>query len=173
MDPLLLSLRLVHIAAAVFWVGGVMVYLFYVMPVAKSLGAEGNRFVGALNAQARFSPHLTRAGALTTLSGLWLLWIVSGHFNTAWLATRTGTTLVVAALAGTTAFFIGMINNGPAAEALGRLGAEVAAQGTPPSAEQSARLAVLGQRLMTGVYVNLVLLGIAVGGMATFRYVGG
>jgi uncharacterized membrane protein len=173
MDLLLLGLRLVHIIAAIFWVGGVMVYLFYLMPAARALGPEGGRFMAHLVQQARLSKHLTRAGALAVLSGAWLLWIVSAGFDPAWLASRVGTTLTVSALAGTLAFFIGMINNGPTAERLGALSAEITARGTPADAAETARMEGLRRRLMVGGLANMVLLGIAVGGMAVFRYLGG
>jgi uncharacterized membrane protein len=173
MDPLLLSLRLVHIFASVFWIGGVLVYLFYLLPTARALGPEGGRFMTHLVQQARLSKHLTRAGALAVLSGAWLLWIVSAGFDPAWLASRVGTTLSVAALAGTLAFFIGMINNGPTAERLAALGEQIATRGTPADAAETARMEGLRKRLMVGGLANMVLLGIAVGGMAVFRYLGG
>lgn len=173
MDPLLLALRIVHIVTSVFWVGGVLVFLFYVLPVSRTLGAEGTRFLDALVQGANLSRHLTRAAALSVLSGAWLLWIVSGGLDEAWLVTRTGTTLATASLAGTFAFLIGMINNGPAAAGLARLASAIEAQGSPPDAAQQAELARLRQRLSVGGTISMVMLGIAVGGMATFRYLGG
>lgn len=172
MSATLTALRVVHILASVFWVGGVLTFLFYVMPTSRALGADGQRFMGELARQTKLSTHLTVAALAAVISGLALLWIVSGGLQAEWLATRTGTTLTAGAAAGLAAFLLGALNNGPAATALARLGQEIQAAGGAPSEAQRARLATLQRRLQVGGLAGITLLMFAASAMAAFRYLG-
>lgn len=118
----------------------------------------------------KLSPFMTAVALLTTLSGLYLFDVRSGHFQMAWLSTPGGIALSIGALAGLAAFLHGTFATGPMSKKVGLLGQELAASQGPPAPEKLAEMAVLQGKMARHGRVSALLLLIAVGGMSLTGY---
>jgi hypothetical protein len=171
MDWFLLLMRLLHVGGGAFWVGAAFTFILFVAPSTEVLPPPNrkaffDRFVG----ERRFTIAILAAATLTVLSGAVLYWRVSGGLNSIWLTSATGLGFTIGGLAGLAAWFIAWLVISPTFTALSRLSGEVLAAGRPPTAEEGARLGVLGTRLGLAGRVVLALLAIAVLFMAIARY---
>jgi hypothetical protein len=92
----------------------------------------------------RFPLVMTAAGGLVVLTGLRLYTI---RFTSTWIASPEGIVLSLGALLGLGALAIGLFVQKPTTERLAALGAQIAASGAPPSAEQAAEMAALRTRM--------------------------
>jgi hypothetical protein len=159
-------LRLIHIGVGVFWVGGVIITGFFLLPTIKATGAVGGQFGGQLIARTRLPTVLTAAGGITVLAGLVLYgmqWAGGGFSGPAAI-------FAIGGLFALVALGLGSAIAKPAGDKLGALGRAIAAQGSPPTAEQNAERGRLLDRLTSVGKLNAVLLLIAVACMAVARY---
>ena len=156
-------LRFIHIFSAIFWVGTTLFMLFFLEPVVKRVGQAGSQVMQALITTTRFPQVIALSGVVTVLAGLTLYGRMYG-FD---VATLFGSKLplTLGALAGFLAVVTGFTFQGPAAEALGALGAEIAAQNGPPTPEQMARIQAHQARIALGTRIAAVLMVLAVIGM--------
>jgi uncharacterized membrane protein len=60
-------LRIIHIVGGVFWVGGTLIMTFFVGPTAGATGEAGQKFVGHLMNNLKFSNRMAIASGLTIL----------------------------------------------------------------------------------------------------------
>jgi hypothetical protein len=105
------------------------------------------------------------------LSGLTLYWHDSAGFSsTAWLASGPGRTFGLGAVLALIGVGVGMGVNSRAARQLGALMASIQAAGRPPTAEETATVQRLQDRLGKGGVVAAVLLLLAAAAMAVARY---
>ena len=95
MDPTLILLRLVHVLCGVFWAGALMFVVTFLEPSIRASGPEGAKVMRAL-IQRKYLNWIPILAAITILSGLWLMWIVSGGFAGAWFKSGAGMTLTLA-----------------------------------------------------------------------------
>ncbi len=163
-------LRIVHIFAGVFWVGGGIFMVAYLGPTAKATELAGQKFMQYLMVQRRFSLSMGVASLLTVLAGATLYWGDSGGFQWAWITSPTGLGFTLGASMGLVSFFIGIFMIKPITERLAVLGQQIAAAGRPPSAEQVAELNRLQARMEMIERGDFILLTIALLAMATARY---
>ncbi len=163
-------LRIVHIFAGVFWVGGGILTFAYIEPAVKATAPAGQKFLQYLLVQRRFSFSMGIASLLTVLAGATLYWGDSGGFQWAWITSPTGLGFTIGASMGLTAFFVGLLLIKPTAERLGTLGQQISASTQPPASEQLAELNRLQARMATVERWDFVLLSIALLAMATARY---
>jgi hypothetical protein len=180
MDPLMLSLRLVHVLGGAFWFGAALLMAGFVEPAAASLGPEGGRFMHRLMG-SRLPIVMTGAAALTVLSGLGLYLKHAGELTMAWVLSGAGLGFLAGGLAGLLAFASGFLLVRPAVEELGHLASRLAATNSPDASRLAAtnspdltlvrRLQALEQALRRCSIVNAVLLLVAMAAMATARYV--
>ncbi len=166
----IILLRIVHIFAGVFWVGGGIFMVAYLEPTAKATALAGQRFMQYLMVQRRFSLSMGMASLLTVLAGATLYWRDSGGFQWAWITSPSGLGFTIGAGMGLAAFFIGSFVIKPTTDRLMALGRQIAATGQPPSAEQLAELNRLQARITTIERGDFILLTIALLAMATARY---
>ncbi len=156
-------LRLIHILSAIFWVGTTLFMLFFLEPVVSQVGQAGSQVMQALITTTRFPQVIALSGVVTVLAGLTLY----GRMYGFGIATMFGPKLplTLGALAGFLAAATGFTFQGPAAKALGALGAEIAAQNGPPTPEQMARVQAYQARIALGTRIAAVLMVLAVIGM--------
>jgi uncharacterized membrane protein len=107
-DPFVLLMRVLHVLLGVFWGGTVLLNAFFLQPALRDAGPEGGKVMGALLRRG-FMTAVPTAAVITLLSGLWLYWQVSGHFDPAYVHSAPGVTFGIGGLAAIVGFTIGMV----------------------------------------------------------------
>jgi len=82
-------LRLLHILAGVFWVGGVLFLARFLLPTAAALGPAAGPVMDHLNRVGRLSQTLLGAGVVTVLAGFTLYWRDAAGSGAAWMGSPT------------------------------------------------------------------------------------
>jgi len=170
MNWLIVALRLLHVGAGVFWAGSVFTVARYVMPLAATMGPDGQTFMRRLTLERGLTRAMIGSGVITILAGLALMWSDSGGFQPSWMGSGTGVMLSIGGLAAVGALATG-IRAATLVVGLGRVADAVKRQGAPPSAEQAAQLQRLGGKLPGASRATAIQLAIAVLCMAVARYV--
>src|SRR3954468_21694072 len=165
----LLFLRIVHIVGGIFWVGGTLLTTFFLFPALRTLGAAAGPVFAAVQ-QRKLSGWMLTAALLTVLSGLRLLWIPSGGYQSAYFATAPGMGFSTAGLSAIVAFVLGTMIVRPAAMGAARIGASIASAPPEQRGQLSAEVARLGKRSAIGGTIVAALLVLAAAGMAMARY---
>ncbi len=169
MDPYMIILRIVHFFSGVFWLGTVFFFATFLLPRVKLAGPIGGQFMQRLSAPP-LTETISLSGILVVLSGVLLYWRDSGGFQAAWIRTPTGLAFTIGALMTIGALSIGLFVSRPAAESMGKLGAQIAASGGQPSPAQMAEVQFLSARLERAVYQTAYLLVVTLLGMSIARY---
>lgn len=164
-------MRLVHIAAGVFWAGGAFMVAGFLEPAVRGAGPEGGRFMQRLTQQHRMPAYLIAAGVVALLSGLVLYWRMSGGLQAAYVTSPMGLTFGFGGLVAILAFLVGVLESAPVATRLGALAGALQAAGGPPTPEQLGEMRHLSARLTRAARVVAALLALAVAAMAVARYV--
>jgi hypothetical protein len=167
---ILLILRLIHVVAGILWGGSAIFLLFFVKPSVKAIGASGPQFMQSLVERRKAPLFMVGSSFLTVVSGGILYWFSSAGFKIAWISTGPGIGFTIGAFTGLVAFLFGNFGIGPTSEKLGKLGAQIAASGKPPSPEQVSQLQALEKRLNFSEQVDFIMMVIAMLTMATARY---
>jgi uncharacterized membrane protein len=169
-DLFYLVFRLIHIVSAVLWVGGALLIFLYLEPAATKLGPAAEAFMNELINSRKMPLYFAVASTLTVIAGVVLY--VRGAGGLALWGGTTGTVLTVGALAAIIAWIGGNAFIPRSFMELGRLGAEAAAAGGPPSADLQARIQAVQERLRLIGVIDTVLLVIAVITMESAKYLG-
>ncbi len=170
MNWLIVVLRFLHIFAGVFWAGSVFTVTGFVMPLAATMGPDGQKFMRRLTLERGLTRGMIGAGVVTVLAGLALMAHDSAGFQGAWMGSGTGALLSIGGLAAIGALTTGIVSARVVAR-LGRIADTVQGQGGPPSADQGAELQQLGAKLARLGRATAIQLAIAVVCMAVARYV--
>ena len=166
MDILVIGLRLIHVLGGVTWAGGAIAMTYFIMPSIMSTAEAGQKFMGHLMTQTRFSMIMTVAGFATVLAGFTLYGIDSAWFSSAWMSAGPGIGFGIGAVFALVGLGAGIMIPRTGA-AMAALGAQIKGAPTP---EQATQLAALRQRQMLISKVNGYSLIIATLMMATARY---
>jgi uncharacterized membrane protein len=166
----LIILRLVHLVCGIFWAGSIMYMAFFIQPAAKAAGPEGSKFVQTLAKTNKLPVVMMLAAILTIAAGTLLFWEISDGFQPVYMGSKHGIILSVGGTLAIIAFFIGFFVNKPTVTKIAKIGQAIAAQGGPPTAEQSQQLAKLRNKLFTGTNIIAGLLVITVILMSIVRY---
>ncbi len=166
MDYWFLVLRIVHIGAGVFWVGGSLMMTFFIAPTVGAIGDAGPKFVAHLVRNLKFTTRMSIAAGLTVLAGGWLYWIDSNGFQSAWMMSSVGTGFGIGSGFGAVGFVFGLLI-GRTTNALVQLGGQV--QGKP-TAEQATQLQLLQKRQATYSRITAITLILAVIFMSIARF---
>ena len=158
-------LRIIHIGAGVFWVGGSLVMTFFVGPTVGAVGESGQKFVGHLMNNLKFSSRMAAASGSTILAGL-ILFGLDARAGGAWVRSSFATGLSIGAGFALIGFVAGMLF-GRTTRAMAQLGAQI--QGKP-APEQLARMQTIQKQQRTYSYISTVTLILAVIFMAIARY---
>jgi hypothetical protein len=158
-------LRIIHIVGGVFWVGGTLMMTFFIAPTIGSTGESGQRFVGHLMNNLKFSNRMAIAAGSTILAGF-ILYALDARAGTAWLRSSFAIGLGIGAAFALIGFVFGILI-GRTTKAMAQLGAQI--QGKP-SPEQMNQLQTLGKRQGTYSAIAATTLVLATIFMAIARY---
>lgn len=159
-------LRIVHIVAGIFWVGGTLIMAFFISPTIGATGEAGQKFVGHLMNNLKFSTRMSAASGLTILAGFILYWIDSDGFTSAWMRSGAGTGFGIGAGFALIGLVFGILV-GRTTKAMAQLGAQI--QGKP-SADQMTQLGTLRKQQITYANLAAATLILSVIFMAIARY---
>ncbi len=154
-----LTLRVLHILCGTFWVGSGLYSTIFVLPAMQKAGPAAGPIFAELQRRKLFTV-LPLAAVITMLTGVRLLWIVSGGFEAHYFHTRSGHTFAASGAASILAFVIALAVSRPAAIKLASL---------PPTASDGER-ASLKRRSNIATIVAMSLLTLAAIGMSVARY---
>lgn len=170
MNAELIVLRFVHIVGGVFWVGtGLFTSLFLVPALARS-GPAAGQVMGALQ-QLRLFTVLPVVALLTMVSGIRLMWIVSGGFSANYMDSRMGQMLMWSATAAIVAFVMSLVISRPAAVRSATLAQALGSAANDAERQRiQAELATVRKRGAVAGVAGVILAIIAAGGMAVARY---
>lgn len=164
MDYLFLTLRIVHIGAGVFWVGGTLMMTFFIAPTVGALGEAGPKFVAHLVRNLKFTTRMSIAAGLTALAGLWLYWIDSNGFQSAWMSSGVGTGFGIGSGFGAIGFAFGILI-GRTTNALVQLGGQIQGKPTPEQVVQlqslQSRQKMYSKITATALILSLLFMAIA------------
>ena len=164
-------LRLIHIVAGVFWVGGVVVVARFVLPSVVALGPAGGDVMREIAVRRRLPIALNVAGLVTILAGFALFGMQQAGSRGVWAGSPMGITISIGALLAIIAGIIGGMRARPAAMKLTALGEQGKAASGPPSAEVIAEMGRLRAQMAGAANQAAILLVLAVAAMAVARYV--
>lgn len=160
-------LRIIHIVAGVFWVGGTLIMTFFVGPTVGATGESGQKFVGHLMNNLKFSNRMSTAAGLTILAGL-ILFGLDARAGAAWLRSGFATGLSIGAAFAIIGFVFGIMI-GRTTKAMAELGAQM--QGRP-TAEQMSQMQSIQKQQATYSKLSATALILATTFMAIARYLG-
>ncbi len=166
MNYWLIFLRLVHIFAGVFWVGAALAMNFFINPTVRATAEAGQKVMGHLLTQTRFTASMIAAGTITVIAGATMYWIDSDGFTSAWMMAGPGFGFGVGATFAVIGLAYGIMIPRTGA-AMGKLAAQFKG---PPTPEQQAQMAALARRMATVSNVNMICLIVATVLMAVSRY---
>jgi uncharacterized membrane protein len=164
----ILTLRVLHIGGGVTWVGSAILYLFLLIPAARSAESAGPKFMQ--NFGPRFGKMMSIVTTVTVLSGALLYSrFYDGSISFLW-DTSVGLAFTIGAVSAIISYVMGASIISPTQEKIGKLGAAMASAGGPPKPEQIAEMNQLQSFVMKVYRVDFVLLMIAMVAMAVARY---
>jgi uncharacterized membrane protein len=166
MNYLMMTLRVIHIFAGIFWVGGTLIMTFFVGPTIGATAEAGQKFAGHLMSRMKYSQRMAAAAGLTLLAGAILFWIDSDGFTSAWLSSGAGTGFSIGAGFAIIGFGTGTMI-GRTSKAMGQLGAQFQGKPTP---EQAAQMQALAKKQTQYTNITAAVLIFAVLFMAIARY---
>jgi len=160
-------LRIIHIVGGVFWVGGTLIMTFFIGPTVGATAEAGQKFVGHLMNNLKFSNRMSAAAGLTVLAGV-ILFGLDARAGSAWLRSGMGLGLSIGAGFAVIGFIFGILV-GRTAKAMADLGAKM--QGKP-STDQISQMQAIGKQQATYSIISAIALILAVTFMAIARYLG-
>jgi uncharacterized membrane protein len=159
-------LRIIHIVGGIFWVGGTLTMTFFIGPTIGATAEAGQKFVGHLMNNLKFSNRMSAAAGLTILAGFILYWIDSQGFSSPWMSSGAGRGFGIGAAFALVGLVFGILI-GRTAKAMADLGSKM--QG-PPSSDQLTQLQAIRKQQVTFSNISTVALLLAVTFMAIARY---
>ena len=170
MDLLAILLRVIHIGSGVLWVGGSALFFLYLEPTINKLGPDAEKFVDEVVNKRKVPIYFLIFSSLTVLGGAVLYWRDSNGLNLDWIGSGGGLAFTIGGLAALAAWLGGNLLIPKGLAKLGAIGAEIRAAGGPPSPDLMGRMHAAQESLHRIGLVDMVLLGIAIIGMASARY---
>ena len=165
----LLGLRLAHVVGGAMWVGAAVMLAGFVVPAAQ--GPDAGGFMQRLMVGRRAQVYLVATALVTVLTGIVLYIRMMSLTQGAFGGTAQGMAFGIGGMAGVAGLLVGALVNGPAGKQMTELGARLAAEGRPPTAEEAGSMARLRARMRGASLIALVLLLAATACMAVARYV--
>ena len=168
----MLILRLVHIVSGTIWVGSGVFSAVFLVPVLGGLGPAGGAVMAGLRARRMFV-FMPTVALLTILSGIRLMWLMSGGFSASYFATRSGMAYGTAGALAIITFVAGITLARPQGARIGALAGQMASAKDDATRAQLARDLAATQRAAarTGAVLTVLLVASAAG-MAVARYLG-
>jgi len=166
MTYLIWLLRIIHIGAGIFWVGGTLIMTFFVGPTMGATADAGQKFVGHLMNNLKFSNRMAAAAGATILAGFILYWIDSQGFTSPWMSSGAGRGFGIGAGFALIGFVFGILV-GRTTRAMAQLGAQM--QGKP-SPQQLNQMQAIQKQQGTYSMITTITLILAVIFMSIARY---
>jgi uncharacterized membrane protein len=160
-------LRIIHIVGGVIWVGGTLTMTFFIGPTIAATAEAGQKFVGHLMNNLKFSNRMSAAAGSTVLAGI-ILYGLDARAGAAWQRSGFAIGLSIGAGFAIIGFIFGILI-GRTTKAMAQLGAQF--QGKPTN-EQMAQMQSIRKQQATYSNISAVALILAVIFMATARYLG-
>ena len=161
-------LRIVHIVAGVFWVGGTLIMTFFVAPTIGAIGEAGPKFIGHLMNNLKFSQRMSAAAGLTAVAGVLLYWHDSSGFTSAWMHSGAGAGFGIGAVFGVVGFVYGLMV-GRVTKSMAQLGGQFQGKPTP---EQMTEMQALQAKQGTYSKIAAAALILSLIFMSIARYMG-
>src|SRR6185369_12799415 len=108
MTYLIWLLRIIHIVGGVIWVGGTLIMTFFIGPAIGATGEAGQKFVGHLMNNLKFSNRMSAAAGLTIVAGF-TLYGLDARAGAAWLRSGMGIGLSIGAGFAIIGFIFGIM----------------------------------------------------------------
>ena len=160
-------LRIIHILSGIFWVGGTLMMAFFIAPTIGATAEAGQKFVGHLMGNLKFSNRMSAAAGSTVLAGI-ILYGLDARAGAAWQRSGFAIGLSIGAGFAIIGFIFGILI-GRTTKAMAQLGAQF--QGKPTN-EQMAQMQSIRKQQATYSNISAIALILAVIFMATARYLG-
>ena len=164
MDWLTIGLRVVHVVAAVIWVGGAALIVLYVQPAAEKLGPVGGQFLEELFVRRKVSRYFAIAATLVVIAGVSLY--LKNYLSVA--TTLPAITFLVGGILGIIAWARGGTILQKAFAELAAASDAIKSAGGPPGADfvarqqaAMARLKRIGQQDLAMIVAAAVLMSVA------------
>lgn len=168
MDLLQIVLRVIHIGAAILWVGSSAFLHYFIEPTMHALGPQGGGFMKHLMEKRKVPVVIAAASVLTVLAGLVLYWRDSNGLDVDWITSSVGLGFTAGGIAAILAFILGVAFVRPRVIRLTLLGTEMASG--QPSSAQAQEMGALQKTLHGMSVANIWLMAIAVVAMVSARY---
>jgi hypothetical protein len=150
-------LRIIHIFAAVTWVGGGIFLMSVITPTVQLAGPDGGRFMLQLAKYGRLTRVLTIAGVTTVAAGLLLYWPTSGGLNPAWLQSPNGITLTIGSIVGILTLGHGAFVSAPVGKQMGEVATQILSRQGPPPPELMQQAQALGAKLGRNAMISTAM----------------
>ena len=170
MNVLMIVLRLIHIFSGIFWVGVSFFNIRYLQPSIQATAPDGQKVMQHLTQRTNFTNVVYGAATLTMLSGL-IMYGYLFEFRMEAMTSPYGLVLGIGGISGIIAWLVALTAIRSIISQMGTVGKAIQEQGGPPTPEQAAILGELSARLTRLGRVGLLLMTIAVIGMASAQYV--
>src|SRR4051812_46095975 len=103
---LFLAIRAVHVLFAAIWIGSVALMVCFVLPAVKATGPSSGPVMRTL-AQRGLNAFFGVLGGMTVLTGFYLYWRFTGHFDPALSASRSAMVFGTGGIAGLASVILG------------------------------------------------------------------
>lgn len=158
-------LRIIHIVGGVFWVGGSLIMTFFIVPTIGATGESGQKFIGHLMNNLKFSNRMAIASGSTVLAGF-ILYALDARAGANWVRSDFAIGLGIGAVFALIGFVLGMLV-GRTTRAMAQLAAQM--QGKP-SPSQLAEMQAIQKRQATLSTTSTIAIVLATVFMAIARY---
>ena len=166
----MIILRLLHIALGATWTGFAVFMAFYLSPSLQDVGPDGGKVIAALQRRGLMTV-MPMLAIVTIVSGVWLLYRVSGGFGHDYLLSKAGHVFAMGGLLALIGFIVGMSVTRPAMLKIGELMQSLGPGTSPEDREQVMKeVGRLRSRGALGARALAVLLLAATAAMAVARY---
>ena len=166
----IIGLRLLHVLGGIFWLGSGLFTSLFLLPSLAGAGPAAGTVMAGLQRRRLFTV-LPAVALVTVLSGLRLLWLVSGGLDRRYFASGSGRAFAVSGALALIAFLLGMLLARPTMMRAAQLAATM--QSVADDHERAARaerIASLQRRGATMNRLTILLLTFGAAGMAVARY---
>jgi uncharacterized membrane protein len=166
MDIVLLVLRLLHVAAGIFWVGAALLMNFFIGPSIQATLPAGQQFSGYLMTKTRFKDAMTASALITVIAGTVLYLMHSQIFSSGWTFSGAGIGFGIGGVFGILGAIFGAMF-GSLTTQMALIGTQIKGQ---PSPDQLAEMQSIQKRikLISPIHVASIILSTIL--MSVARY---
>lgn len=163
----LVLIRLVHVLLGIFWGGTVLFAMFYLDPAARAAGPAGGKVMQQLMKRG-YMGAMTLIGLVTVLTGLYVMWRISGGFDPAYMGSVRGILISTGMLTGIGVLGVLAHMSRPTSKKLAAVAQRVATVEGEPDPADLAEMQRLRDKLtlalrIAGVLMAITLVCMAVG----------